>query len=220
MSVAKDLAGKKFGRLTAIKYVFSKNKNRYWLCKCVCGNEKIARTADLIAGKTKSCGCLQFEASQKSGLNSKKHGMTNTRIYNIWRRMKYRCYSKNADNYKDYGGRGITVCDEWKNDFKAFYNWSMQNVYKNNLSIDRIDVNGNYEPTNCRWATNLQQANNRRNNRFISYNNQKLTFAEWATKYNISKTTFCYRLKCGWSIEKILNTPPRSYNKSSFNVLH
>lgn len=211
MTQPKDLTGQKFGELTAIKYAYSKNNSRYWLCLCTCGKEKIARTADLIAGKTKSCGCLQFKTRQNTGLQSKKHGMTNSRIYNIWRRMRYRCYSNRDEHYKNYGQRGVAVCKEWLNDFSNFYNWAISNGYKDNLTIDRIDVNGNYEPLNCRWVDMKVQSNNKRNNHYISFNNEIHTISQWADLHNIRETTLCERLKRGWSMEEALTTPTRKY---------
>lgn len=141
-----------------------------------------------------------------------KHNMSNTRIYCIWDGMKQRCRNSKSKRYKDYGGRGIKICSEWldkENGFINFYNWSMANGYKENLTIDRIDIDGNYEPLNCRWITNKEQQKNKRNNRYIVYNNENKTISEWAQIYNINTGTICSRLQSGWDIEKALTTPAR-----------
>lgn len=194
--------GQKFEKLTIIElaekrlYVDPTGKKlfkKYYRCKCDCGNEVIVYQGKLTSGQTKSCGCLTL-----------KHGLWKSRIYNIWRGILKRCYLKSSKDYKNYGGRGITVCDEWKNDFKAFYNWAMANKYEDNLSIDRINVNGNYEPTNCRWVKAKTQANNRSSNKLLTYKGETHTITEWAEKLNIARHLIYQRLQANWSIEKAL----------------
>lgn len=206
----KDMTGKTFGRLHVVaRSQISKGGKAYWICRCECGNTKTVSGEKLRSGNTKSCGCYRKETLP---FNRRTHGMSahknkKVRIYNIWLNMKSRCKNPNNIEYPLYGGRGIDVCDEWM-EFKKFYDWAMSVGYKENLSIDRINPNKGYNPENCRWATNEQQQNNKRNNHIIEFNGTSKTIAEWAKEKNIAYDTLWARIQVyGWSIERALNTP-------------
>lgn len=210
MSKLIELTGKTFGRLTVIKrvddYISPKGYHTpQWLCKCECGNEVIVHACHLRSGHTVSCGCFNLE---KASTMFKTHDLTHTRLYHTWSNMKTRCYNSNNKRYKDYGDRGISICKEWKEDFQNFYDWSMANGYKENLTIDRIDVNGNYEPSNCRWVEMKIQQRNKTNNKLITINGESRCLPEWCERFNIRYGKVKSRIyKCHWSPEKALTTP-------------
>lgn len=203
----KDLTGQRFGRLTVMNYTGTYlspkgSKKAKWLCKCDCGKEIIVIGNNLRKGKTKSCGCLQREITIN---RSTIHNMSKSRIFHIWFAIKRRCTEKNYRAYNHYGGRGIKICDEWKNDFTTFYNWAIVNGYNDKLTIERIDVNGNYEPNNCKWATRIEQANNKRTNKHITYKEQTRTLKEWCNLLQLPYGTILYR------INKRHDTPKQAF---------
>lgn len=170
---------------------------KMWRCVCECGNYGIIDGVNLRSGASKSCGCLSRERARKTLY---KHGHAGERIYYEWTRMKARCYNKHTYNYCDYGGRGIAMCDEWRDSFESFLEWANSSGYKDNLSLDRIDVNGNYEPSNCRWATPKEQSNNRRNNIFIEIDGEKKTLKQWCEFYGVDYKLVHARIKYrGWN---------------------
>lgn len=209
-----ELTGERFGRLAVLRYSHSnKNKQRIWECQCDCGNIIFANSNQLVSGNTRSCGCLQKEIAKAIGRKVlKTHGLSKvngkkTRLYRIWAGMNTRCNNPNDKAYKEYGGRGIHICKEWREKgFKAFHNWAIANGYKESLTIDRIDNNKGYSPENCRWATYKEQNRNKRSNTILAFNGVCKTICEWAEQINISEATICGRLKRGWSIEETLTT--------------
>lgn len=213
-----NLAGERFGRLVAIHPTTTKNDNMQWICKCDCGNETVVDNQSLKRGITKSCGCL---AKEIRILKQTKHKLYGTRLNSIWNSMKQRCNNSNNMSFHNYGGRGIKVCEEWndkENGFMNFYNWAMRNGYRDDLTIDRIDVNGNYEPSNCRWANMKQQSNNRRVNHNITYNNETHTIAEWSEILNTNKHTLYDRInRSNMSIEEALTKKVRKWRKNESN---
>ena len=206
--MCKDLTGQRFGRLVVAKSVVQNKSGRnLWECKCDCGNVSYATTGHLISGNTRSCGCLYSETRHTI---NKIHGQSHTRLYKIWADIKTRCYNTKSTNYHKYGGRGICVCNQWVEDYQTFEKWALENGYKDNLTIDRINPNGNYEPSNCRWVTQKVQQNNRRNNRLLTYNNETLTISQWSEKLGFKRSVIGQRINgMGWSVEKALTTPVR-----------
>lgn len=196
-----DLTGYRFGRLVVVRRQGLKGGRPAWLCKCDCGSEAIVRGNDLRRGATHSCGCIHREQLTERNTT---HGLCGQRLYNIWGCMVQRCYNERTPCYNLYGGRGIKICDEWRLDFKSFYDWAMANGYKDDLTIDRIDNDKGYFPNNCRWITAKEQGNNRSTNRYLEFNGEKRTLSEWGEILGIDSETLSSRLRRGWSIEKTL----------------
>ena len=215
-----DLTGKRFGRLTVIERAPSVGCNTMWHCVCDCGNKTIKQSSCLRKGETMSCGCLYKETHYK-------HGKTGTRLYHVWRDMIARCRYPSVPCYPTYGGRGIKVCDEWQS-FDSFYKWALGNGYDENApsgdcTIDRIDVNGNYEPSNCRWVNRIVQQSNTTKNRLIAMDGKTQTLAQWSREYDIKPQTVMQRISVGWDWPNAIKTKPRptrpkrNQNTASFN---
>lgn len=213
MTEHKNLVGNKYNRFTVID---STNETNYdgklWLCKCECGTIKKIAARSLVGGRIKSCGCLLKE---KAISTHTKHGDYKSRLYQIWEGMKRRCNNPKFKNYADYGGRGIRVCDEW-NDFITFKKWATSNGYKDDLTLERKDVNGNYDPTNCKWATRTEQQRNRRSNFNITIDGVTKTLAEWCEITGIKRATVNWRRKRGWKQEDwFIKTSPLTRKQRS-----
>lgn len=204
---AADLTGRRFGRLIVVKRVNQKGERPKWLCKCDCGQEKIISSCSLLRGSSNSCGCL---AKEKNVSRSTTHSGSNSRLYHVWIDIVRRCENPGRGAYKNYGGRGISICAEWK-DFSVFREWAMSTGYDENAehgicTIDRIDVNGDYAPDNCRWVTMKIQCRNKRGSHIVEYNGEKKTVAEWSEITGINYNTLLRRINSGWDVERALTT--------------
>lgn len=220
VSAKRDLTGSVFGRLTVLQraddYVSRQGKHyAKWLCRCDCGNQISVRGDALKRGGILSCGCLQKEVtSKRAKVENVTHGHShNERLYGVWVNMRRRCSNPKRSDYPSYGGRGISVCEEWDKDYVAFRTWSLSHGYDENAAfgectLDRIDVNGNYCPENCRWATVLEQGQNKRNNVLLEYQGETKTMTAWAREYGLNVQTLYRRIfKYHMSLEDALLTP-------------
>lgn len=208
-----DMKGQIFGFWT-VNYTLRKEyqtkcgKTRaYCNCTCICGKTKDVRLDGLLNGSSTNCGC------KRQG--NRKHGSSRTRLYNIWLGMKHRCYNPHNSEYNAYGGRGIKVCPEWKNDFGVFEKWAMDNNYAGNLTIERIDVNKGYEPSNCKWITRSEQLKNTRRNVFITYQGKTLCANDWCKIYGIPNNVLIHRYRSGLPLEQVFSKT--SNRGKSFN---
>ena len=200
-----DLRGQRFGRLLVIGAT-SRNGRGYSVCRCDCGKHFTTRNDGLKSGETVSCGCYNKDRAAR-GDNRRTHGQAGKPLYRTWQNMKNRCYNKNVRQYKDYGGRGITVCDEWRNSYSAFEAWARGNGYEDGLTIDRIDNDGNYCPENCRWVTRDEQQINKRYNHTAEINGVRRTLTEWARVYGLKESVVNWRVNNGWDVVQALTTP-------------
>lgn len=204
-----DITGQKFNRLKVVKRVEnSSSRKARWLCQCECGNFTEVSGDNLRNGNVKSCGCLIADKNKQRAT----HRKSNIRLYNIWRNMKARCNCKTHHRYKDYGARGINIYNEWKN-FENFYEWAIQNGYQENLTIDRIDNNGNYEPNNCIWIPLSKQAYNKRDSLLFDINGEQKCLAEICKEYNVKYTTIYRRITIGkMNIQDAINKSIKNKN--------
>lgn len=210
--MSEDIIGKKYGEWTILGYAPKVNRMKRVKCQCSCGKICERYFKHLKNGASKSCGHQNWKENcrqiGKRNLKYTNFNVADTRLYSTWKNMKRRCYDKSNTNFKYYGARGIKVCKEWENDFMNFYNWAISNGYQENLTIDRINVNGNYEPNNCRWATLTEQSNNRRDNKnskYLTYNGITKTVSQWCKEYNINYSTLSCRVnKLKWTHERAL----------------
>ena len=214
-----DRIGERFGRLTIVeekepKLYKPRTYARIFLCKCDCGNMVVASYTNLKAGNVRSCGCLKKDCG-KGILSNESQNQDKLRLHMIWQSMKNRCSANSGRHYKNYKLRGISVCEEWKNDFNAFYEWAINNGYYPTLSIDRIDGTKGYSPENCRWATAKMQANNIKTNVIITYNGESHTIPEWSQITNIPSYVIRNRRNYGWNVERTLTTPVTKKTKTS-----
>ncbi len=207
--------GMKFGRLMAIQFEYVRllptgNKKPYWRFKCDCGNEAVICVYSVFSGNTKSCGCYKIERTKEIVT---KHGWRHTRLYKTWLGIKDRCNNPNAQYYSLYGGRGIKVCEEWSNSFVSFKDWALDNGYKDNLLIDRIDNDKGYSPSNCRWSTAYEQVHNRRPQKSRYFNGERVSLKKLAKQCGIPYGTFKMRLQMGWSVERAMTQPLEIHRK-------
>ena len=195
-----NLAGKRFGKLRVISEAPNSNNCTRWNCWCDCGNITTVFTSALRSGNTSSCGCGWYDTFLE-------HGMTHTPTHKTWVMMRQRCNNKNDDHYKDYGGRGIRICERWNKFINFFEDMGER---PEDMTLDRIDVNGNYEPRNCRWATQGVQNSNRRTNKYLTLDGRTMTMAKWANETGINWRTISYRKQHGWTDMATLQTPVKS----------
>ena len=212
MGFKNDLTGKVFGRLTVIEFSHNgSNWSVYWKCRCSCGAYIVVRNNNLLSGNTKSCGCQKLDSSRAM---CTVHNLRRHPLYNVWAAIKQRCNNPQDKNFHYYGGRGIKLCDAWNNSFVDFYNWAIGNGYQKGLTVDRINNDGNYEPANCRLVYVIDQHNNTRSNRYLTYMGRTLTMAQWARELGIDYRRLQSRINLGWDMDRIVAVGNRKANVS------
>lgn len=200
MRPTRDLTGQRFGRLVALRPVKGPTGHTMWECRCDCGGSNVVLAANLYRDNTRSCGCLGAETH-------KTHGQSSTRLYKVWSSMKHRCSNPNDASYEIYGGRGIAVCDGWQS-FEGFRAWASVSGYRQGLTLERVDADGNYEPGNCTWIPKSAQSNNTSRSRRITFRGGTRTLKDWAIALDVPYARLFGRLKLGWSIERAFTEPP------------
>lgn len=223
----RDLIGLRSGRLEVVAYDEWKHGRPYLLCRCDCGNMISVRDDAIISGRTKSCGCYQRERASECAKEymrlhprATQNNESRDRLHNIWYLMKYRCENPKSPAYDNYMGRGIKVCSEWDDDdvgYFAFKEWALSHGYADDLMIDRIDNDGDYEPENCRWTDAVVQANNKRDNILLTYDGVTMTAAQWAREIGMPYKSFMNRIYLGWDVNKIIEQPMRKSPSSAAN---
>lgn len=211
-----EFVGRKFGILTVLEELMSVNRQRMMLVRCACGNKTSMSISSLNSG-TQSCGCI---GRLKHGDRMRTHGLSKHDLYGTWGNIKSRCINPNLESYEDYGKRGICVCDEWLNDFMSFYNWCMENGWQKGLSIDRIDNDGHYEPSNCRIGDFEIQSRNKRNNVWIEYQGERLVVTDWCKKLGLKETTVYCRILNGMDPVEALTKEVKLNNFQSKKLRH
>jgi hypothetical protein len=202
-----DLAGKRFGRIVVTGRAPNRNGRVAYHCHCDCGSDFITLGQHLAGGRTKSCGCLNRElAAKRMKVQATTHGESKTPLYVMWKGMRKRCANPHYPRYDIYGGKGISVCDEW-NDFPTFKRWAMSHGYEKGLSLDRINGNLGYCPSNCRWADAVTQNNNSSQNHLVTYQGETKTLAQWCREINIPYYRTKKRIYTGWSTEDAFCLP-------------
>ena len=218
MPPKRQLVDQVFGRLTVLE---ESGRDKYgkvrWKCQCSCGNKTIiyVATGDLTTRNTTNCGCQRREKIIQRNINNTKHGQSSknrTPLYVVWVGMNQRCFNPKHAGYHNYGGRGITICNEWL-DYRIFEEWALTTGYQRNLTIERKDNDGNYEPNNCEWIPDKDQHRNKRNNRWLTIDGETKILTDWCKKYNISGVTINDRLKRGWSVEDAITKPTNARYK-------
>lgn len=213
-----SLIGTKYGRLTITGFE-SDGRRWLWRVRCDCGNEKLVSPTDVRNGRTKSCGCLHRESSRERATKFTHSVTDNKRLYMIYNHMKQRCYKKSSPRYSDYGGRGISICEEWLDKdrgFDNFVSWALENGYSDEMTIDRIDVKGNYSPENCAWKTRKEQNNNKRQTLWVEYNGERIQLRKLCEREGVNYDTVHNRIYAlGWDVEKAIVTPSQQENSFS-----